>query len=101
MNAQLDLLDCVLADQAPWALDDRDRILAAMIADDVLHGHVDPNCVRRHLTSATGELQVNPRRLAASYHGKHLRRVGEVRSDDAKGRNVGAVVGLYRWVGAA
>lgn len=93
---QLDILDAINNDPQPWAADDRDRIHAAWIADDAMHGHVHPNCVRRLLTNDAGHLTVNSRRLASAYSSRLLVRVGEVRSDDAKGRNVGAVVGLYR-----
>jgi hypothetical protein len=98
---QLDILDAVNRNPLPWAVDDRDRIHAAWIADDAMHGHVDPNCCRRMLTNDAGDLTVNPRRLAASYSSRLLRRIGYVDSDDTNGRNQGARIGLYTWVGAA
>jgi len=97
----LDLLATVADNPQPWAIDDRDRIHAAWIADDAMHGHVDPNCCRRLLTNDAGHLTVNPRRLAASYSSSLLRRVGYVDSDDTAGRNVGARIGLYEFVGGA
>lgn len=99
--AQLEIPLAVNADPMPWALDDRDRIHAAWIADDAVHGHVSPNCCRALLTNDAGGLTVNPRRLAAAYASPLLVRIGEIRSDDAKGRNVGTVVGLYRFRGNA
>lgn len=100
-DTQLDILDAVLATPFHWACDDLDRIHAAWIADDTMHGHVSPNCVRKLLTNDAGNLTVSARRLSASYSSRLLTKVGEVRSDDAKGRNKGAVVNLYAWVGAA
>lgn len=99
MTTQLEIPLTVNADPAPWAVDDRDKILAAWIADDVTHGHVSPNCVRALLTNDAGHLTVNARRLAASYTSPMLVRVGEVRSDDKAGRNVGTWIGLYAFKG--
>ena len=100
MTTQLEFPRAVHADRNPWALDDRDRIHAAWVADDAMHGHVSPNCVRALLTNDAGELTVRARRLSASYTSPLLVKVGEVRSDDTKGRNVGAVVGLYAFRGS-
>ena len=96
MNAQLELLDAVNADPMPWALDDRDRIVAAWIAAEAIDGVVDPNRVRALLTNDAGG---HPRRLAAMYASPLLVRVGEVRSDDKAGRNGGAVLNLYAFRG--
>lgn len=98
MSAQLDLLDVINSDPMPWALDDRDRILAAWIAAEAIDdGVISPNRVRALLTNDAGNLTVNPRRLAAMYASPLLERIGEVRSDDVHGRNVGAVLNLYRF----
>ena len=97
---QLDILDVLAAvntDPQPWALDDRARIHAAWIAAEAIDGLVDPNRVRALLTNDAGHLTVNPRRLAAMYASPLLERLGEVRSDDKAGRNVGAVLNTYRF----
>lgn len=94
----LDLLDAVAENPQPLAQQHRDRIRAAIVADGRAHGgEVNPNRVRALLTNDAGHLTVNPRRLAAAYCSPLLVKVGEVRSDDTRGRNVGAVVGLYRF----
>lgn len=95
MSAQIELLDAVNADPMPWALDDRDRIWSAFLAAEAIDGVISPNRVRELLTNDAGGLTVNPRRLAAAYGSRLLVRVGETRSDDRKGRNVGAVVNIY------
>lgn len=101
MIAELEIPLAVNADPAPWALDDRDRIHAAWIAAEAIDGVISPNRVRALLTNDAGGLTVNPRRLAAAYASPLLVRVGETRSDDRKGRNVGAVLNLYSFRGGA
>ena len=98
---QLELIRSVAGNPQPWAVDDLEHIHAAWIADDALHGHVSPNCVRRMLTNKAGILTVDSRRLSSSYSSSLLRRVGWVESTDVRGGNVGKRIGLYEWVAAA
>lgn len=100
-NDLLDILATIQSDPAPLAVDERTRIIDAFKADADAHdGYVDPNRVRAALSNQQG-LQVNPRRLAGLYSIPELEAVQEIRSDDVVGRNRGAVIHLYRWVGDA
>lgn len=92
-------LDAIAKGHPVLGQDEYDRIEQAIRDTAAQHaGVVNPNHVRALLTDpATGQPTVNTRRLAARYNDrKLLEPIGEVRSDDVRGRNRGAVINLYR-----
>lgn len=101
MTEQLDLvaeLDAIAKGHPVLGADEYDRIEQAIRDTAAQHaGIVNPNHVRALLLDGSGQPTVNMRRLAARYADRRLLEpIGEVRSDDVRGRNRGAVINLYR-----
>ena len=97
---QLEFVQGIDADPTPIAEREKALIDAAVRAVAASHGGiVNPNLVRKRLEHPiTGQLLVYGRRLSARYARRDLIPIDEVRSDDTRGRNRGAVLNLYRLV---
>ena len=96
----LDLLEQVSNGPESWRIAERDRVIAAMSVAFEADGCINPNRVRSLLTNpTTGELDVNPRVLSATYSSRRqrgvIRHVGWTTSTDAHGGNAGKPARTY------
>lgn len=90
---------CELVTGDPLKAEHRQAVVDAIRLVAERDGVVDVNAVRPHIPS-----WVDPKVIAATYNGLRTRKVlvptGEiVVNTDTKGRNVGKLQRIYRWVG--